>query len=176
MPSSGQTQSYSANFGGDMRSATASDLCPCGTGLPLSECCGPHHAHHSAPDAERLMRSRYAAYVLGLIDYLRDTTLPAQQTALDMEGIRQWSQSSHWLGLEVEAAESLDTRHAKVRFKVRWQDPSGAEHLHQECSSFVCIGTTWYFIDPTVPLRAGRNDPCPCQSGQKLKKCCGSLL
>src|SRR5690606_30342894 len=29
----------------------------------------------------------------------------------------------------------------------------------------------WYYIDPSVPLRAGRNDPCPCGGGQKFKKC-----
>ena len=31
---------------------------------------------------------------------------------------------------------------------------------------------------PRVPLRVddipGRNDPCPCGSGQKFKKCCGA--
>ncbi len=34
--------------------------------------------------------------------------------------------------------------------------------------------------EPThMPYRAaqkvGRNDPCPCHSGQKFKKCCGNL-
>ena len=32
----------------------------------------------------------------------------------------------------------------------------------------------WYFIDPTVQLKLGRNDSCPCASGQKFKKCCGA--
>jgi uncharacterized protein len=26
--------------------------------------------------------------------------------------------------------------------------------------------------DRTVPVRVGRNDPCPCGSGRKYKKCC----
>jgi SEC-C motif-containing protein len=34
----------------------------------------------------------------------------------------------------------------------------------------------WYFIDPTVPLKAGRNDACPCASGQKFKKCCAGYF
>ncbi len=32
-------------------------------------------------------------------------------------------------------------------------------------------------LDPPVPRRSekvGRNDPCPCGSGKKYKKCCGS--
>ena len=42
--------------------------CPCGSDRPLGDCCGVFHAGTPAPDAERLMRSRYSAYVLGLSD------------------------------------------------------------------------------------------------------------
>ena len=33
-------------------------------------------------------------------------------------------------------------------------------------------------VEPTTPIRrdtpkVGRNDPCPCGSGKKFKKCCG---
>ncbi|WP_026139620.1 YchJ family protein [Leucobacter salsicius] len=44
--------------------------CPCGRGEPYGGCCGPLHAGEPAPTAERLMRSRYAAFALGLLDYL----------------------------------------------------------------------------------------------------------
>ena len=76
--------------------------CPCGSGDELALCCGHYHAGTPAPSAERLMRSRYSAYVLGLIDYLKATTLPVQQAALDLESMRQWSANSIWLGLEIE--------------------------------------------------------------------------
>ena len=52
-------------------------VCPCGSGNLLDACCGHYHAGTPAPDAQTLMRSRYSAYVLGLIDYLVHTTLPA---------------------------------------------------------------------------------------------------
>lgn len=120
------------------------------------------------------MRSRYSAYTLGLIDYLVATTLPAQQTALDRDSMRAWSLASTWLGLEVEGSELLDT-HAFVTFTARWHD-GDSEHSHRERSAFVRQAGRWYFIDPTVPLKAGRNDPCPCDSGQKFKKCCASYL
>ncbi|HAW61148.1 MAG TPA: hypothetical protein DCX26_02290, partial [Pseudomonas sp.] len=48
--------------------------CPCGSGDALAECCGRYHAGVAAPSAELLMRSRYSAYVLGLVDYLQATT------------------------------------------------------------------------------------------------------
>lgn len=46
------------------------DRCPCGTGADLAACCGRLHARFAAdgaltaPTAEALMRSRYAAFAL----------------------------------------------------------------------------------------------------------------
>ena len=151
-----------------------SHTCPCGSGIALDDCCGKWHQGQPAPSAERLMRSRYSAYTLGLIDYVVATTLPAQQAALDRDSMRAWSLGSTWLGLEVEGSELIDT-HAFVTFTARWHDGDG-EHRHRERSAFVQQAGRWYFIDPTVPLKAGRNDPCPCGSGQKFKKCCAGYL
>ena len=151
-----------------------SHTCPCGSGIALDDCCGKWHQGQPAPSAEWLMRSRYSAYTLGLIDYLVATTLPAQQAALDRDSMRAWSLGSTWLGLEVEGSELIDT-HAFVTFTARWHDSDG-EHRHRERSAFVQQAGRWYFIDPTVPLKAGRNDPCPCGSGQKFKKCCAGYL
>lgn len=152
-------------------------ICPCGSGNLLDTCCGHYHAGHAAPDAQTLMRSRYSAYVLGLIDYLVGTTLPAQQAGLDRHGIEQWSAQSTWLGLEVHGAEVFggQPEHAFVSFTARWHDSAG-EHSHRERSSFVQTAGRWYFIDPTVQLRLGRNDSCPCASGQKFKKCCAGYF
>jgi uncharacterized protein YchJ len=53
--------------------------CPCGSGLDLADCCGLWHKGLAggvcAPTPEALMRSRYSAYVLGLVDYLVATWL-----------------------------------------------------------------------------------------------------
>ena len=53
------------------------DPCPCTSGDKYKRCCGPLHKGAPAPSAERLMRSRFAAYALGLVDYVLDTTHPA---------------------------------------------------------------------------------------------------
>lgn len=152
--------------------------CPCGQSLPLSQCCGVLHAGHPAASAEQLMRSRYSAYVLANIDYLQRTTLPSQQSALDLEAIRTWSQTSQWLGLEVESTQMLEGQpeHARVSFRVDWADAQSNSHHHKETSLFVHLAQGWFFIDPSHPLKAGRNDPCPCGSGQKFKKCCAPYL
>lgn len=151
--------------------------CPCGSGNLLAQCCGRYHCGAAAPSAELLMRSRYSAYVLGLADYLVDTTLPAQQGALDRLAMAAWSAQSTWLGLEVEGSELFGGKpeHAQVTFSARWHDEQG-EHGHRECSAFVQVDGRWYFLDPTAALKAGRNDPCPCGGGQKFKKCCAAYL
>jgi SEC-C motif-containing protein len=123
------------------------------------------------------MRSRYSAYVLGRVDYLVATTLPVQQAGLDQAAMAAWSAQATWLGLEVENAEVMGGKpeHAFVTFIARWHDSRG-DHGHRERSAFVQVDDRWYFIDPTVPLGSGRNDPCPCQSGQKFKKCCSGYM
>lgn len=155
----------------------APEACPCGSALALTDCCGRWHAGEPAASPEALMRSRYSAYCLGLIDYLLATTLPAQQAGLDRTSISAWSAGSQWLGLSVESNEAPagDPAHAFVTFTARWRDVSG-EHEQRERSAFVNCAGRWYFLDPTVPLKVRRNDPCPCGNGGKFKKCCGVYL
>lgn len=147
--------------------------CPCGSQQTLVNCCAQYHGGKPAANAEVLMRSRYSAYVLGLIDYLVSTTLAAQQNGLNRQAISAWSQGSEWLGLQVESHEPQagSPAHAYVTFVAHWRDAQG-EHSHRERSAFVEHGGHWFFIDPTVPLKAGRNDSCLCASGLKFKKCC----
>ena len=151
--------------------------CPCGSDLTLGDCCGPFHAGAPAPDAERLMRSRYSAYVLGLIDYLVVTTALAQQARLDREALTAWSLGSRWQGLQVleHSATPGDPAHAWVSFVARWEDGRGA-HRHEERSGFVQRDGRWFFLDPTVRPLPGRNDACLCGSGAKFKKCCADYL
>src|ERR1700722_9795838 len=52
------------------------ETCPCGTGKEYALCCGRYHRGELAPTALQLMRSRYSAYALGLIDYILETTHP----------------------------------------------------------------------------------------------------
>lgn len=152
---------------------TSSSVCPCGSGNSYGECCQPLHQGNAAPTAERLMRSRYCAYTLGLIDYLIATTVPAQQGQLEVDAMRQWSEQSQWQGLTVEnASEPPGATTAQVTFVARWQDPDGSAQAHRECSDFRLISGRWYFLDPNHPFKAGRNEPCPCGSGRKFKQCC----
>jgi SEC-C motif-containing protein len=144
--------------------------CPCGSGAPHERCCGPWLDGAAAPTAEALMRSRYSAHVLGRIDYLMATW---DAPDADAAAVEKWARESEWLGLEiVSAAEST------VEFRARYRDKAGVEHVHHERSRFRRREGRWVYVDgaavPAARAAApGRNDPCPCGSGKKYKKCHG---
>ena len=50
--------------------------CPCHSGKPYHECCQKYHRGALPEDVVSLMRSRYAAYALGLAQYIIETTHP----------------------------------------------------------------------------------------------------
>jgi SEC-C motif-containing protein len=132
--------------------ALRANPCPCGRmssgrggakpkSLTYADCCQPWHAGAPAPDAEALMRSRYSAFVLGLLPYLRDTwhssTRPADLTL--EPGVQ-------WLGLEVRAHKATDATHAEVAFVARSR-VAGRGHRLQERSRFVLESGRWWYVD-----------------------------
>jgi SEC-C motif-containing protein len=136
-------------------------ICPCGTGRDLAACCGPLLAGAPAPTAEALMRSRYTAYVVGNLDHIEATNAPDSPGSFDRAGAQMMVDDVAWSGLE--------------------DDTLGQDLVHHEASNFVRVGGRWAYFDgemspkkaPRRVLQVGRNDPCPCGSGKKFKKCCG---
>lgn len=128
------------------------------------------------------MRSRYSAYVLRKIPYLSETHDPETLDEFDEEEAAAWAKAADWQGLEiVDRVRGKEKDNEGVvefiaRYRYRDNDLS-----HHERSSFVRIEDRWYYTggDPmTPPIRretpkVGRNDPCPCGSQKKYKKCCG---
>ena len=158
--------------------------CPCGSGEAYSDCCEPCLSGAQAPQsAEQLMRSRYSAYVKGEIDYIHNTLHPDHRADHDREAARKWSQGSQWLGLEIisTSAGGAEDTHGVVEFKAHYRDGSGLHQAH-EVSQFERIEGHWMYVDGELPKvetvrhegkKVGRNEPCPCGSGKKYKKCCG---
>ena len=135
-----------------MKAATPPD-CPCGPpdarGRPLAwgACCGRYVDDWAcpAPDAERLMRSRYSAFVRQRADYLLATWHPrTRPAALDFEP------GTQWLGLQVRAHHATDEAHAQVEFVARSRLHGRATRLHER-SRFVREATDgiarWYYVD-----------------------------
>ena len=158
--------------------------CPCGKGESLETCCGPYLDGKAQPDtAEALMRSRYSAYAVGNIDYIVDTHDPERAKEVDRKNTEQWSKNAEWLGLEVLSTEQGTPANevGVVEFVARYK-LSGVKVEHRERALFRKHSGRWVFVDgieikgpPVVrnEPRVGRNDPCPCGSGKKYKKCHG---
>ncbi|MGE4560981.1 MAG: YchJ family metal-binding protein, partial [Desulfobulbus sp.] len=96
----------------------------------------------------------------------------------------------HWCGLEILGTEQgqADDREGLVEFRATALADERLIVL-RERSRFVREQGAWRYVDgefieeeqpvaavPSSPAKAkkvGRNDPCPCGSGRKFKKCCG---
>ncbi|MBL8634665.1 MAG: SEC-C domain-containing protein [Myxococcales bacterium] len=157
--------------------------CPCGSGATLADCCGQLLDGGAAVTAEALMRSRYTAFVGRRSDYLLATWAPEKRpSALDLSRDR-----TEWLGLQIVAvvAGGPDDAVGEVEFIARYRSPAGAG-AQRERSRFRREAGRWLYVDGQVaavpqPGEAaarsgagvGRNDPCPCGSGSKWKRCCG---
>lgn len=115
--------------------------CPCGSGAAYAACCGRWHAGEPAPTAQALMRSRYSAFTLGLLDYLRETWHPSTRP----ETLEPMPEGLKWLGLEVRRAAE-DGDRATVEFVARSKQGGRAMRLH-ETSRFVREGGRWYYVD-----------------------------
>ena len=88
------------------------------------------------------MRSRYSAYVVGLIDYLLSTWHPSTAPGeLDLSPVK-------WIGLEVRRAEASGEA-GIVEFVALCRVNGRAQRMH-ETSRFVKQEGRWYYIDGQV--------------------------
>lgn len=117
------------------------NLCPCCSDLKYQDCCETYHKGiANPPTPEALMRSRYSAYSLHLINYLVQSTHPSVRNLYLEEDIANWAKANDWLKLEI-----LTTQRNKVRFKAHYQN--GAQYLvHHEDSTFEQENGIWYYI------------------------------
>jgi len=156
--------------------------CHCGSEILFEECCQPYLKGRRPDTAEKLMRSRFSAYVLTDIDYLQKTHDRSTMGNFDFIGTKEWAEQTRWSHLEILGTEKgLDEDDTGVvEFKAHFKTKDG-EDFHHEVSQFTKKNGTWYFSKGKSPnikqIRheakpIGRNDPCSCGSGKKFKKCC----
>ena len=158
--------------------------CPCKSGKLFGECCGPIISGAvKAETAEALMRARYSSYVTGDIEFLKTSATAAVQAEFDENASKAWSKAAQWHGLEILDVQEgqKDDERGVVEFRALYT-ANGEFCNHHEVSTFVKEADGWKFEDGELvgekPVmreapKIGRNDPCPCGSGKKYKKCCG---
>jgi SEC-C motif-containing protein len=129
------------------------------------------------------MRARYSAYATGAVGFILESCVKGEEDRIDETATREWSEGSKWLGLTIHGTSQGGPGDSEgvVEFTATYEQ-DGLRHEHRERSRFVRKDGAWLFdsgeVVPTTVVRSGekvgRNDPCPCGSGKKYKKCCGS--
>lgn len=172
--------------------------CACGSAQTFENCCQPYLTGKAMPEtAEQLMRSRYTAYTMVDINYIKNTLAPESRHDFDPKTTKDWAQQAKWKGLNIMSTErgSANDTKGTVEFTATYeQDGEGFDH-HEVSQFRKSENGQWLFVDgdahthkegeghhhhhtPQTVVRdspkVGRNDACPCGSGKKYKKCCGS--
>ncbi len=125
--------------------AMAPTLCPCTSGKPYNDCCGPYHDRSSNPKTvKQLMRSRYSAFALGGHgDYLLETWHPDTVGPLSAASLSE--KTINWQGLTI-----LDFSHkgneGMVKFEAQYLNDDGSHGLLQEVSRFVRVNGKWFYL------------------------------
>ena len=172
--------------------------CPCQSGESYSNCCEPFLTGAALPPtAEKLMRSRYTAFTLCDVGYIKKTLAPEAQRDFNSAATKKWAEEAEWRGLKILSTNkgTATDKKGTVEFIATYKQ--GDEVLdHHEVSQFRKTDNgQWLFVDgeahthkegeehhlhpkPQTVVReepkVGRNDPCTCGSGKKYKKCCGA--
>ena len=155
-------------------------LCPCGSDRDFAQCCGPIIEGAPAPTAEALMRSRYTAFVKRKLDHVERTHAPEVRADFNRAEAERLAEECEWRGLEIRSAtETGDT--AEVEFVMRFCREQ-QEVTKTALANFRRDAGQWLYVSSNVDShpaqsrvsKVGRNDPCPCNSGKKAKKCCGT--
>lgn len=171
--------------------------CPCGSTENFEKCCEPFLTGKALPEtAEQLMRSRYTAFTVKDIDYLKNTLAPESRADFDAASTKQWAAKAKWKGLQILSTQkgSANDKKGVVEFIATYQSEGETLDHHETAQFRKSESGQWYFVEgdshthkegeghhhdkPQTVVRdapkLGRNDPCLCGSGKKFKKCCGA--
>ncbi len=121
--------------------------CPCTQGRLYQDCCQPYHNNTKYPNnAEQLMRSRYSAYALNLIDYIIKTWAPSTCPHFS-------SNETHnikWMKLIINRSwEDKLTLEAFVDFDAFYEQEGQIHRMH-ETSRFIKRNGGWLYVDGKI--------------------------
>ncbi|MCF2860054.1 YchJ family protein [Pseudoalteromonas sp. SMS1] len=151
-------------------------MCFCGQAQPYEQCCQKFISGQRQPEtAELLMRSRYSAYCMKEGNYIVQTYAQEKRHEHTTEDILLFANQVEFVNLEI-----IDTNHDDnfqyVEFKASYLEGQQLGMLHER-SRFIKEEGRWVYLDgelyPSNDKKVSRNDPCPCLSGKKFKKCHG---
>ncbi|WP_081220974.1 YchJ family protein [Pseudoalteromonas luteoviolacea] len=121
------------------------------------------------------MRSRFSAYCTQEGQYILDTYASQTRSEHTVKDILAFSQQVSFVKLDVITTDE-DIQYQYVEFKAYYVEGTQLSTLHER-SRFIKEDNQWLYLDgelfPAECKKVSRNDPCPCLSGKKFKKCHG---
>lgn len=122
-------------------------LCPCGSSFHYSSCCGLYiEGGKSASSAEALMRSRYSAYTMAKIAYIKKTMRGKALSGFHPGEAKRWARRVEWVGLDVIKVVPGSENQGFVEFIARFREGGVLQSIH-EMSEFERVGGVWYYVD-----------------------------
>lgn len=155
-------------------------LCPCGSKETYEHCCALFlEKNKIANTPEQLMRSRYTAYSLAKIDYIKQTMKDKMLIGFNEIEAKKWALGVTWISLEVIQSYLESPNKGFVEFCATFIERDQLKTIH-ELSEFHKESSHWFYVDGThkkvlnkANNKIARNNPCPCGSGKKFKNCHG---
>jgi len=112
-------------------------------------CCGLYiSAKVIAPTPEALMRSRYTAYTLSEISYIKQTMCGNALIGFNKAEAKRWSRRVQWISLQILNAPVTNTDIGIVEFIASFRDGENLQTIH-ELSEFKRIQGVWFYIGGT---------------------------
>jgi SEC-C motif-containing protein len=127
------------------------------------------------------MRARFTAHCRRDYAFLVASTHPARRKGVTEAKIAEWAEHVEWTGLEILSAGADEDR-GRVSFCAGYTVRDLPRTLRED-AEFLREDGVWFYVDGKIhgpdpyqreTPRVGRNDPCPCGSGKKYKKCCAA--
>lgn len=149
--------------------------CQCGSSMPYMDCCGLFLDGQQVPATpEQLMRSRYTAYCLNRMDYIKKTMKDKASLGFNEQDALEHNKDVTWVNLDVLQTYLTSPSQGYVEFVATYLLKNQLKRLH-ELSEFHLENDRWFYVDGTIKASAkiSRNAPCPCGSQKKFKNCHG---
>lgn len=145
--------------------------CPCCSQLSFEQCCKPFIEGTQIPSTpEQLMRSRYTAFHNQEARYLMMTSSDKLKLHLTEVDLLESAKACQFLKLTV-----IDAQDNWVEFKADILMNDVLSPLHEKSTFIRNEDGNWRYdageLYVTKEIKIKRNDPCPCGSGKKYKKC-----
>lgn len=166
-------------------------LCICGSKIESKNCCSQFVSNNAiAQTPVTLMRSRYFAFAHSATDYLVSSHAQSTRTSALAQELVDWCAVTQWAKLVVHSFDEQnlsDSLEKNCFTDTQEQLPTvcfSAYYFYQnefyvmkELSRFIVEQGQWRYLDGESLEhinfgKIGLNKPCPCNSGNKFKRCC----